>query len=208
MSKDKKRLFIKGIILFVLGLILIYLYFIKDSKKETDAQKFKSEYTNVSKDNPFVYRDVDKIINILEKGSGVVYLGFPECPWCQAYVPYLNEVAKTNGLEKIYYFNILEDRKNNTDDYKEMVSILFDSLIQTELIDDLLDGYDILKAVKKKEMLLKIEDKLLLRFFANRLFGNVEIDDDLLINLSLTKPNVFIGYMLLKAMVHYLGDFI
>ena len=89
-----------------------------------------------------------------------------------------------------------------------MVSILFDSLIQTELIDDLLDGYDILKAVKKKEMLLKIEDKLLLRFFADRLFGNLEIDNELLLNLSLTKPNVFIGYMLLSAMMHYLGDFI
>ena len=109
----------------------------------------------------------------------------------------LEVMAEMYSLDYLHVYNV-----------KEMVSILFDSLIQTELIDDLLDGYDILKAVKKKEMLLKIEDKLLLRFFADRLFGNLEIDNELLLNLSLTKPNVFIGYMLLSAMMHYLGDFI
>ena len=96
-------------------------------------------------------------------------------------------MAEMYSLDYLHVYNV-----------KEMVSILFDSLIQTELIDDLLDGYDI----------LKIEDKLLLRFFADRLFGNLEIDNELLLNLSLTKPNVFIGYMLLSAMMHYLGDFI
>lgn len=96
--------------------------------KKTDAEKFSGEYTNVDNTNLFVYRTSSEIINILKNGTGIVYLGFPGCPWCQAYVPYLNEVAKTNGLEKIYYFNILEDRKNNTDDYKEMVSLLKDYL--------------------------------------------------------------------------------
>lgn len=47
---------------------------------------------------------------------------------------------------------------------KEMVSILFDSLIQTELIDDLLDGYDILKAVKKKKCFLKLKTSYYLDF--------------------------------------------
>lgn len=89
-----------------------------------DSIKFSNEYTNVDASNPFVYRDINEIISILENGTGIVYLGFPECKWCQAYVPYLNEVAKENNLEKIYYFNILEDRKNNTEEYKEIVSIL------------------------------------------------------------------------------------
>ena len=75
-------------------------------------------------DNPFVYRSVDQIINILEKGTGVVYLGFPECPWCQAYVPYVEEVAKKVGIDKVYYFNIKEDRKNNTEEYQKIVKIL------------------------------------------------------------------------------------
>lgn len=97
-------------------------------KEETDSQKFAKEYTKLTEDNYFVYRNNEEIIKILEHGTGIVYLGFPECPWCQAYVPVLNEVADIEGLEKIYYYNILEDRKNNTENYQKMVNILSDYL--------------------------------------------------------------------------------
>ena len=98
------------------------------TKKETDGEKFAKEYNTVDENNYFVYRNIDEITKILENGTGVVYLGFPECPWCQAYVPMLNEVADIEGLEKIYYFNILEDRKNNTKEYQKIVDILHDYL--------------------------------------------------------------------------------
>ena len=91
---------------------------------EMDSQKFAKEYTQVTDDNYFVYRNSEEIIKILEHGTGVVYIGFPECPWCQAYVPMLNEVADIEGLEKIYYYNIFNDRKDNTEDYKKIVSLL------------------------------------------------------------------------------------
>ncbi len=93
-----------------------------------DSVKFKSEYSNVGENNVFVYRNINEIISILNNGTGIIYLGFPECKWCQAYVPYLNEVAKEFNLEKIYYFNILEDRKNNTKEYLQIVDILKDYL--------------------------------------------------------------------------------
>ena len=90
----------------------------------TDAQKFASEYTEVSEDNVFVYRTSDEIIKILEHGTGVVYLGFPECPWCQRYVVYLNEMAKQTGISKIYYLNIMDDRNNNTEAYRKIISLI------------------------------------------------------------------------------------
>lgn len=110
-----------------LKVIIIFLAIILvgcNKNKETDAQKFSKEYPTVTEYNYFVYRNSDEIVKILENGTGVVYLGFPECPWCQAYVPLLNEVADIEGLEKIYYYNILESRKNNTSDYQKMVDIL------------------------------------------------------------------------------------
>jgi predicted bacteriocin transport accessory protein len=103
-----------------------------EKAKETDAVKFNKEYTSVSKDNVFVYKTAKEIIEILEKGTGVVYLGFPECAWCQAYTPMLNDVAKQIGVKKIYYFDIKEDRTNNTSDYKKIVSLLGDNLANDE----------------------------------------------------------------------------
>lgn len=110
-------------IMLIIPLLLLSII-VGCKKEETDAEKFAKEYTNLTEYNYFVYRESDEIIKILENGTGVVYLGFPECKWCQAYVPILNEVADIEGLEKIYYYDILDARKNNTDDYKKMVEIL------------------------------------------------------------------------------------
>lgn len=96
----------------------------KTEEKVKDNEKFAKEYTKISKDNVFVYRTMDEVIKILEKGTGIVYLGFPECPWCQAYVPYLNEVAKENKVEKIYYKNISQERKDNTKEYQKIMELL------------------------------------------------------------------------------------
>lgn len=123
----KVKYIILGVLLLLIASLVVYFVFIKKDNN-TDNIKFSKEYTSVSKDNVFVYRSKDEIINILEHGTGIVYLGYPECPWCMAYVPLLNEIAKNEGIEKIYYYNIREDRKNNTEFYQKVVSILNDYL--------------------------------------------------------------------------------
>lgn len=123
----KVKYIILGVLLLLIASLVVYFVFIKKDNN-TDNIKFSKEYTSVSKDNVFVYRSKDEIINILEHGTGIVYLGFPECPWCEAYVVLLNEIAKNEGIEKIYYYNIREDRKNNTEFYQKVVSILNDYL--------------------------------------------------------------------------------
>ena len=132
--KNKKIIII--ILAIVVALLIALLIFLKvnpNSTVETDSEKFAKEYGWVDEngkktDNVFVYRTPEEIIKILKNGTGIVYLGFPECPWCGQYVVYLNEVAKENNVEKINYLNILDERKNNTDAYKEIVSILSDYL--------------------------------------------------------------------------------
>lgn len=111
-------------VIIVLGFLGLISFYYLNLTKVTDASKFKEEYSRVSEDNVFVYRTDKEIIEILKHGTGIVYLGFPECPWCQAYVSYLDEVAKETKIEKIYYLNILEIRKNNTKEYQEIVSLL------------------------------------------------------------------------------------
>lgn len=123
----------KKIIMWVLIAVFVVLctIFIYNScsKKESDAVKFSKEYTSVSEDNVFVYKDITEIITLLQKGTGAVYLGFPDCVWCNAYVEFINEAAKEKGITEVYYYNIKEDRNNNTDNYKKLVSILGDNLL-------------------------------------------------------------------------------
>lgn len=120
---------IGGVVLLGLAIFLI-IHNVKNNIP--DNEKFANEYTEVGKNNVFVYRNADEIIKILEGGTGIVYLGFPECPWCQAYVPMLNEVAKEEGVEKIYYFNIREDRQENTNEYQKIVKLVKNYLMKDD----------------------------------------------------------------------------
>lgn len=122
----KKNVYIIFGIIAVL-ILIISLSFLFKKDKMSDAERFAKEY-DFTVNNVFVYRNLDEINKILENGTGVVYLGFPECPWCKGYIPYLNEVAINEHLDKIYYFNILNDRKNNTIGYKKTVQLLNDYL--------------------------------------------------------------------------------
>jgi len=94
-----------------------------DRKKLGDSERFALEYPMVGGDNIFVYRNASETADILEKGRGIVFLGFKECPWCQQYAVYLHDVAREMEAEKIFYCDIREDRENNSESYRRIVDI-------------------------------------------------------------------------------------
>ena len=124
-----------SVIIVALIAIVIFLL-LKENKIEnievSDAQKFKQEYKTVPEDNVFTYATIDEILAILENGTGIIYLGFPECAWCREYVIYLNAVAKDRDIANIYYYNIQSDRNDNTKNYQQIVSFLTDYLPSDE----------------------------------------------------------------------------
>lgn len=112
------------IALAVGGALLIYNHFDKKEEQEIVVNKFASEYTLVDEDNVFEYKSIDEVLNILENGSGIVFLCTPDSQWCQHYALYLNEVLKENKIEKCYYLNIMDDRNLNTIKYQKVLTIL------------------------------------------------------------------------------------
>lgn len=129
-NKELTTGIIIGVILvaIILGAFIIPIIKNSDTEKPNEEEKvtkkFIDEYPEVGEDNVFEIKTIEEIIKVLEHGTGLVYLGFPECPWCQEYVLYLNEVAKEKDVEKIYYFNILNDRKDNTKEYQKIVELI------------------------------------------------------------------------------------
>jgi len=112
------------IILFIIFSCMFLQCYGKDSRKEmSDSEKFALEYPLVGSDNIFVYRNASEAADILEKGRGIVFLGFKECPWCQQYAVYLHDVAREMEVEKIFYCDIREDREDNTESYRKIIDI-------------------------------------------------------------------------------------
>lgn len=47
---------------------------------------------------------------ILKDRTGVLYFGFPECPWCRIAIPVMNEVAQAGDIDQIHYVDARELR--------------------------------------------------------------------------------------------------
>lgn len=103
-----------------------------DNDIETDAIKFNKEYPLVDKDNVYKYITYDEVTEILKTSSGIVYFGFPDCPWCKEITPVLNELAKENSIKEVFYFNPLDMRENDTKEYEDLISLLSDFLTEDE----------------------------------------------------------------------------
>lgn len=132
----KNKKLIKTIISFFAFVIMIilFIYFgTKDYNIEvTDNVRFSNEYKDISKNNIFIYTKEHEILDILNNKSGVIFMGFASNIWSHYYADYLNEIAKTNEIDKIYYYDFKKDREMNNGTYVKIVKKLRDYLCMTD----------------------------------------------------------------------------
>lgn len=159
----------KGKIFVLVGVILLValtgLLFISlnnsDKKEKTDSLKFKEEYEklndtyafgdikysslDINEGNPFVYASDEEVIDTLKNGTGIIYFGYPKCPWCRNAVNVLQHL----NVDKILYFDAYEHRdtyevkdgtlvksKDGTDTYYELLKLLDEALLEYEIEKD------------------------------------------------------------------------
>lgn len=112
------------------------------------AKNIKIRDVKIEKDNPFVYKTAEEIVDLIENGeSFIVYFVFSKCPWCRSMIETFIKTAKENNIDKIYYVDIEEIRnvieydkdgnlvttKNGTPDYYDLVNKLNSVLNQYTL---------------------------------------------------------------------------
>ncbi len=175
MKNEKVKDIIVGVLIFIIICLIIFLIVKVDKKKKeenesktkvTDAIKFKEEYeklndtinennqkkypeVNIEDDNVMKYLDVKEVLDILKDKTGVIYFGYPECPWCRNAVPVLLKAAESTGLAQIYYYNanqiknikevddegnIIETQKEK-DGYRDLLAAL-DSILEEYTLTD------------------------------------------------------------------------
>ena len=124
----RKSAIIIVVIVAMFSVFIGYKYYKDDNVVVNEnAKKFKKEYEALNdkvnetngKKYPFVkvvnesvvkYSSYEEILEVLKTGTGVIYLGYPECPWCRNLVPIMLSAATEAELDTIYYLNIKEDR--------------------------------------------------------------------------------------------------
>ena len=162
--------------LFLIKNIVVDYDWNKDEKIEeensssVDAKKFKDDYESlngeksasgkvyptieISEDNVVKYSNSDEIKKVVKSGTGIIYLGYPGCPWCRNAVPVLLHAAEDAGVDVIYYIDMLNERDKyvvedgelvldveGTEQYQELLEI-FDEYLDDYIIEDDDEEYD------------------------------------------------------------------
>lgn len=66
------------------------------------------------KNNIFIKSNMAEAIKLFDdKKSGILYFGYPECPWCVEALPIMDNVAKENK-KNIYYIETRDREKKST----------------------------------------------------------------------------------------------
>lgn len=87
-----------------------------------------------NKDNQFVTSNMEDVLKMIDKKeSGVVYFGFPKCPWCIEALPILDEAAKENNLHILYVQTRDDDKKMMfSDEQKAEIMKHTDAYLQSD----------------------------------------------------------------------------
>lgn len=127
MKRYSKTIIFLIFILFILGVVFYVVY-----KKNS----FSNLYSNVPKDNVYKKINIDDALDLIENKTGIIYIGYPTCPWCKSLVPILNEVAKEDEVNTVYYiddFYSMRPDKNekpkNVKEYNKLVDLLGSEIV-------------------------------------------------------------------------------
>jgi len=125
--EKKNKIIIACLVILTLLVVGMCIYSVLNKKEENpDTIKFREEYSelngnyieqidksyvtvNIPDNTKVEYVTEAEAAKLLEKDTGIIYFGFPECPWCRNLVPVLTEVAKEMN-ETVYYLDILDIR--------------------------------------------------------------------------------------------------
>lgn len=133
---DKKwfKITLKVTIVLVLLVVvcLVWKRIVNKNSNMPDNIRFSKDYTQVTEDNIYKYASKEEVLAAFESEKSVVFFGFPECKWCQAYVKLLNDIAKEYGVSEILYYNIKYDRSKNTKFYIQVQELTKEYLQEDE----------------------------------------------------------------------------
>lgn len=162
-----KTWMIKVLIIIVICAICILSYFIIDDTRVTnDEKKFRLEYESfnsktgllskqkyvdlkIPEKNNVVYSSADDVIKLMSDGTGIIYLGYPECQACRSSINDLIKVALESD-KTINYYNAYAIRDEKTinnegqtitlqdgsEDYYKILDMLGTEAKNYEEIDD------------------------------------------------------------------------
>lgn len=131
----KTRNILKKIIYVILFVLMIFAFIYLSEKYKDNS---KEEVKTISNYYPEINSDVfnvingTKLINVIKKDKNIIFIGSQTSRWSGQYIKELNSIFQEIGLDKIYYYDINNDKSQKNSNYYEIRELLNGFLTSTD----------------------------------------------------------------------------
>lgn len=130
-TKDLIRKIIYGILFLAMIIAFVYL-----SEKYADNSKdrvltINDYYSQIDNPKYEVIRGT-KLISLLKSGKNIIYIGSNTSEFASKYIEELDTVIRETNIDKIYYYDINNDKAQKNSNYYEICELLSGYLITTD----------------------------------------------------------------------------
>ncbi len=134
MTKKKKAL-LRKIIYFILFSAMIFC-FIYIGNKYTDNTKDKivtiSDYYKEIDNKKYEVVRGKKLISLLKEGKHLILIGNQKSEFSQKYIQELTSIIENLNIDKVYYYDIINDKAQANSNYYEIIELLDGHLVTTD----------------------------------------------------------------------------
>jgi len=111
----------KKLSILLLMTLLVTACSVTKVDKVEDEDKFAIEYS-ISSDHRFEYTKIHDIFDIFDSGTGIVYFADSDQEKSLIYTKNINKIFNDLKVKKVYYYNPITIKNNNTKYYRELLN--------------------------------------------------------------------------------------
>lgn len=130
-TKSIIRKIIYGILFIAMVFAFIYLSEKYASNSDPKILTINDYYGDLDTDRFEVIRG-KMFISLIKKGKNIIFVGSSTSEYSKKYIEILDEILEENKIEKIYYYDINNDKSQKNSNYYDIRELLNGSLSTTD----------------------------------------------------------------------------
>lgn len=136
---SRKKSIIRKIIYIILFLLMATAFVFLSEKYASNSERKVYTITDYYANNTNKYYEVatgNKMISLLRNGHHIIVIGSSNSPYSQKYIAEIDQIFNNLKIDKVYYYDLNNDKYQQNSNYYEIKELLEGYLISTDDSDN------------------------------------------------------------------------
>ena len=135
----KVKSILRKIIYFLLFALMIVAFIVLSEKYADNSEQrisVISDYYENTKANCYEVISGNKMISLLKSGKNIIFIGSSVSDYSRKYMEELDTIFKNLKIDKVYYYDINNDKLQENSNYYDIKELLNGYLVETDTVSN------------------------------------------------------------------------